>query len=309
MRKVSRSFKLLIIIFLITIFLFCLTLIYVTNFFQILYCFYLKDSDTQTFLEIIKIIISAIVPLIALILFFMYGKLIQQSEARKSIAIGEVSFHYDSKCKIYNSGEKRILDLEVKITNISSRKLGIPAIFVMYRPIINIEKLDDFAFTNFNSLKEFEFEKDYEKSSTLLQTKNIAAAKGFFWQTSVGGISVRRGFDSANQDFCLKYPLVLVKIIIYGTSIDDIDKTSFPRYEIGKLRIAWCDYLDEKNKENYDFFGRWEKENLTFDNFSIKKGERILINKDGSIDLENTKKFFSILKSIVNSIIEKVIKF
>ncbi len=45
------------------------------------------------------------------------------------------------------------------------------------------------------------------------------------------------------------------------------------------------------------------------DYFEINEGERIFVHQDGSLDVQNTRLFFPILKSTINSNIEKIIDF
>ena len=258
-------------------------------------------------LEVIKTIGVFLGPAIAIYLFLKYGKLIQASEAGKSKAMGDVFFLYEATSKVYSANEKKFIEIEVKVSNQSTGKLAILAIFVKFRPIINRDQPKQFRYVNFDSLPQFEETNDFEKECSLLQPRNIAFAKGFFWQTSVNGVSVRRGFDIASDEFCKKYPLVMAQIIIYGCSINHIDKTHFPKYKIDKLRTPLCNYLEQKNIENYDFFRRMGKEGYLSKKFKIKEGERIVVNKDGSLDVENTRKLFPVLKSVINSTMEKVI--
>ncbi|MDZ4756730.1 MAG: hypothetical protein SGJ10_01150 [Bacteroidota bacterium] len=269
--------------------------------------------------------------IISLYVYLRFQSRIQSAEARKSRAMGDVFFLYEATPKIYPANGKKFIELEVKVSNQSLSKLALLAIFVRFKPIINTSKQNNFTYTDFDSLKEFENEEEFEQECSLLQIRNIAFAKGFFWQTSVNGVSVRRGFDIVSDEFCKKYPLVMAQIIIYGASINLIDKTHYPKYQIGRLRTKLCDYLEQKNSEDYNFFSRMgkagflNKKSMLFNKirkttlftllkkvnilniFEINQGERIVINKDGSTDVENTRKFFPVLSSVINSNIEKVI--
>ncbi len=259
-------------------------------------------------LEIIKLLVLGLAPAITLFLFLRYGSLIQASEAGKSIAMGDVSFLYEATPKVYSTNGRKIIEIEVKISNMSSKKLGILAIFMRFRPIINSERANQFHYVGFDSLGEFERVNEFEKTSSLIALKNIAYVRGFLWQTSINGVTVRRSFDIVDDEFCKKYPLIMAQIIIYGSSMNYIDKTHFPKYKIGKLRTLWCSYVEQKHDENYNFFERMGKEEYSVKGFKLKQGERILINKDGTLDIGNTKKFFPILKSVINSNMERVIE-
>lgn len=267
----------------------------------------------MNYFEITKLALMVLAPVLsfslALYLFLRYGHRVQSSEARKSKALGDVFFRYEAGSKVYTTVDrKKFIELEVTISNQSSEKLAILAIFVKFRPVINRDKPNLYQYANFDSLPEFETMSDFEQECSMLHMRNIAFAKGFFWQTSVNGVSVRRGFDIVSEEFCKKYPLIMAQIIIYGSSIRHIDKTHYPKYRIEKLRIPFCNYLAEKNPENYDFFKRMDKGGYSDKKFKLKEGERILANKDGSLDVENTQQFFPVLTSVINSTMERVIE-
>lgn len=283
--------------------------------------------------EIVKLIALCLTALLSVFLYLKYGNKIQLTEAIKSKALGDVFFLYEANSKIYSTTNKKILELEVKVSNQSLSKLAILAIFVRFKPVFaDSEQTSKRSLIDFENLPGFSIDNEGYENTIILNFRNIAFAKGFFWQTSVNGVSVKRGFDILSEEFCKKYPIIMAQIIIYGASTKFIDKTHFPKYRIDKLRIPFCNFLEEKNKENYDFFNRMTKAgyinrdgrfikfaryfkflNLLksikyFNYFEIKEGERIIINKDGSLDIENTRRFFPILKSIINSNIEKIIE-
>lgn len=263
---------------------------------------YYTNKIMDETLEIIKVLVFGLVPAFTIFLFVKYGHLIQSSEAGKIIAMGDVSFLYEATPKVYSANGKKVVEIEVKISNMSSKKLGILAIFIRFRPIINDKRTNQFRYAGFDSLEEF------EKECPLFGLKNIAYVKGFLWQTSINGVTVRRNYEIVDDEFCKKYPLIMAQIIIYGSSMNHIDKTHFPKYKIGELRMPWCSYVEQKNDESYNFFDRMGNEDYSSKGFKLKHGERILINKDGSIDVENTKKFFPVLKSVINSNMERVIE-
>lgn len=253
------------------------------------------------------------ISLIISFILFIFQKSIQSREVKKSNAMGDVFFLYEATPKIYKANDKKVIELEVKVSNQSLNKLAILAIFVRFKPIIDTSNQNTILYKDFDSLDDFANKDDFERDCSLLKYKNIAFAKGFFWQTSVNGVTVRRGFDIVSEEFCKKYPLIMAQIIIYGSSTNLIDKSNYPKYNIGKLRMRLCNYLNEKYLENYNFFSRmgpqgYRENNLhALSSFKIKEGERILVNKDGSLDIKNTKLFFPVLTSVINSNIEKVI--
>gem|GEM_PF-3584631 len=239
--------------------------------------------------------------------FFRFGKSNQKSEMRKNHALADVYFSYDAIPRIYSSNGKKIIDIDIKITNMSSNKLGILAIFVRFKPLINTSSNKDIVYSSFESIPNFETNTELEKNCSLLQMKNAAFASDFIWQTSIGGISVRRSIDIIDEKFCEKYPIVIAHISIFGSAMDYIDKTHAPVYKMDKLRMPWCNYVVERNKENYNFFGRVSSQGVNEPDLILTEGERMLKHKDGSVDVENTRMFEQILRSVITSNIEKVI--
>lgn len=263
--------------------------------------------NSNIWLELIKILLQGLTAILAIYFFLKYSRRIQSSEIGKTNALGDVSFLYEATPKVYSANNKKILEIEIKLTNKSSNKLGILGIFVKFKPIAITENLDTSINIKFDNLKDFQIE-DIEKEATITRLKNIAFVKDFIWQTSIDGVSVRRSFDILSDKFCEKYPLVMVQIIIFGSGMEYIDKTHYPIYKIGKLRMPWCRFVEEKEKENYIFFGRVDKSGFVSRNLDLNHGERVLINKDGSVDVNNTLTFNPLLRSIINSNIEKVIE-
>ncbi|MBK7182145.1 MAG: hypothetical protein IPN15_09105 [Saprospiraceae bacterium] len=284
--------------------------------------------------EIAKLIAICLTALLSLFLYLKYGNKIQLTEAIKSKALGDVFFLYEATPRIYKTEKERVLELEVKISNQSLSKLAILAIFVKYKPLVSNSKQNFIeSIINFDKLENFTTPNQKEEDVSILNNRNIAFANGFFWQTSVNGVSVRRGFDIIPDEFCKQYPIIMSQIVIYGASTKYIDKTHFPKYRIDKLRVPFCNFLAEKNIENYDFFARMSKEGYInknniwvrlfkyfgiigvmksiklIDYFEINEGERIFVHQDGSLDVQNTRLFFPILKSTINSNIEKIIDF
>lgn len=294
----------------------------------------IKSLIMESMFELAKLLIPTLPLLLALFLYLKYGNKIQLSEVIKSKALGDVFFLYEATPKIYSAENMKVIELEVKISNQSLSKLAILAIFVKYKPLVS-KLRQNFKDTliNFEKLENFTSDNQNEDDSSILNFRNIAFVNGFFWQTSVNGVSVRRGFDVVSDEFCKHNPIIIAQIVIYGASTKHIDKTHFPKYRIDKLRVPFCNFLAEKNKENYDFFARMSKEgyinkndilvrlfkylgilNLMksikfFNIFEIREGERVIIHKDGSLDVINTRLFFPILKSTINSNIEKIIDF
>lgn len=258
-------------------------------------------------IEILKIILQTFVPVITIYLYLRYGKKLQSSEVVKTNSLADVAFLYNATPKIYTANGKKIVDIEVKITNVSTRKLAILAIIVKFKPLVNTKKADDDKFISFESLPEFEQNNDFEKRCSLLDMKNIGYSKNGLWQTSISGISLRRSVDIVDDKFCEKYPLIMAQIIIYGSAIDYLDKTHFPKYQIGELRIPWISYVESKNQGNYDFFSRVNEGGFSSKELTLKHGERVLLNPDNTIDVKNTIKFNPILRSTINSTIEQVI--
>ncbi|MBS1631478.1 MAG: hypothetical protein JST10_02785 [Bacteroidetes bacterium] len=257
-------------------------------------------------IEAIKIAGPTITSIIVAIIFIFYQKKQLAAEITRNNALADVCFLYEASHKVFKQENKTIIELEVKISNKSSRKLGILAIFVKYKPAIINKKELSHSYLDFNSLPTFE-SGDLEDNCSLTKLKNIAFVPNFFWQTSVDGISIRKGFDIVDNQFCEKYPLLITQIIIFGSSVKLIDKTHIPKYHVAPLRTDWVNYVAETNKENYIFFGRAKAEGVHYMDFHLNEQERVLIKKDESIDLPNTMKFNELLQSVINSNIEKVV--
>ncbi len=246
---------------------------------------------------------------ITILQFFYYRRLTARLQIRdlgKANALGDVYFLYEATPKVYSANGKKFLEIEVKVTNKSSKKLAILAMFVRFRPILNSNDSSVQNIKFFDDLGNFE-DGELEARCSLTQFRNIAFAKDFVWQTSVEGVSVRRSFDLVEEDFCKKYPLVMAQIMIMGGSLDYIDKTHFPKYSIGPLRMPWVDYVARKQSECYNFFSRMGKEGYQKGGWSCKYLDRILVNKDGSLDVDNSFQFEKLLQSVINSNIENVV--
>lgn len=228
-------------------------------------------------------------------------------DLEKSKAGGDVSCNWDVNTTMYIEREKKVLDLNIKITNNSSGKIGVLAAYVKFKPVLNAFTSNDHNFGSFDTLPDFD-DTELEKKCSLKDFINIAYADGFIWQNSINETEVLNSFYLLEEEFCKKYPIVAAEIVVYCSSMNLIDKTHYPKYEFGKLRRQWCNYVTQKYKERYDFFSRLKEPEFSQGGWCIKQYERILINKkDGKIDVDNTISFEKILRSVVNYNLEKII--
>lgn len=263
-------------------------------------------ANTSTVLQIITTATTVVFALWSIIYNRVLTARIQMRDIGKSNAINDVYFLYEATPKVYSVENKKLIEIEIKVTNKSANKLGILAIFVRFRPIINSNNSSLQNIKSFDDLKPFE-DGEMERRNSLTEFRNAAFAKDFIWQTSVDGVSVRRTFDIIEEEFCQKYPLVMAQIMIMGGAMAHIDKTHFPVYAVGKLRRSWVDYVAKKNSEGYNFFSRMGKEGYSKGGRTFRYLDRILTHKDGTFDFDNTCEFEPILQSIINSNIERVI--
>jgi len=254
--------------------------------------------DTNSFIELIK----ALVPLLMFLFYLKYEKFNRASEVVKNVALGDVSFLSEAKYKLYKIENLKLIELEIKTTNISIKKLGVLAIFVRFKPVINKNLPELPQSLNFTSLAEFGGE------ISLSEFVNIGYIKGTLWQLTVNEFMSNKRFDIVNTEFCKKNPLIMAEIKLFCSSMDFIDKTHYPKYKIDKLRVPFCNYLEQKYSENYNFFAKMGKEGYKSKGFCVREAERILIKKDGSFDIENTKRFFPILTSVVGESLETIIE-
>jgi len=263
-------------------------------------------ADAPNTLQIITAASTFALAIWQVIMYRLFTAKIQLRDIGKSNAINDVYFLYEATPKVHSVGNKKLVEIEIKVTNKSANKLGILAIFVRFRPVIIA---DSSGLTNIKSFEDLQpFEDDaMEQRNSLTEFKNVAVAKDFIWQTSVDGVSVRRSFDLIEEEFCQKYPLVMAHIMIMGGAMTHIDKTHFPKYTVGKLRRSWVEFVAKKNSEGYNFFSRLQVENFSRGGRTFKRLDRILIHKDGKIDFDNSCEFESVLQSIINSNMERVI--
>ena len=249
-------------------------------------------------------ILSIIVSLYIAIKFNMRQ---HHRDLEKSKAGGDVSCNWDAITTVYTEGEKKILDLNIKITNNSSGKIGILAAYVKFKPVLNALTSNHHNIISFEQLPDFD-DTELEQKCSLKDFINIAYADGFIWQNSINETEVLNSFYLLDEEFSKKYPIVAVEIVVYCSSMNLLDKTHYPKYEFGKLRRQWCNYVTEKYKEQYDFFSRLREQEFSQGGWRIEQYERILINKkDGKIDVDNTICFEKILRSVVNFNLEKII--
>lgn len=221
---------------------------------------------------------------------------LKQTELRDKNERSELALDIDLAPSVFKIADGWVLELRVRMRNISSRRWAFPAIYASGRPLDGPGVPSTLTDADFSRLPECD---------GLSVPRNVVLFPHTLIQVTPSETEVFVRIDRLPDEFVRQHPLVLLSVDVYGAS-DELIGERYNRHtrttEKGEFRDRWIRYMAgaSNRRQNHVVFAKWPlgSGNEPPHEGGLQPGQRYLIREDGEPDLENTRTFQPVLDSV-----------